>query len=245
MQISISHRLRIELEEGVPHAVEHLMVLPKPGPAQVIEDWKVDIAGIGQAAHFTDAFGNNVLLVSQMRPPTDLVLTIDGRVTTKAGSGVVGRLPEEPQPALFKRPSPLAKAPASLYARYRNAEASGTPILDMLHGLMERVNEHFAAGPRCRRGARRARHGVRTCPCLYWRRAGARHSRPLCVGVLSGRDRCRGLPARLGGSLGGRTGLGRVRCDERSLPQRCACPRCGGVRCSNGLAGACGATAWR
>lgn len=143
MLITVSHKLRIELGEGLPYAVEHLMVLPGPAPTQVIEDWKVDIEGIDEAARFTDAFGNSVLLVNQMRPAPVLVLTLEGQVTTQAGSGVVGRLPADPQPALFKRPSPLAKAPASLYARYRNAEASGTPVLEVLHGLMKRVKEYF------------------------------------------------------------------------------------------------------
>jgi hypothetical protein len=59
-------------------------------------------------------------------------------VSTTDKHGVFGKIGPGPVPALFKRVTPLTKAPVSLYGRFRGSKDSR---LDVLHALMARVGE--------------------------------------------------------------------------------------------------------
>ncbi|MEO8685507.1 MAG: transglutaminase domain-containing protein, partial [Devosia sp.] len=123
---------------GSANAVMHLLLTPQSGPTQTVESWSVDMAGIGNAGRFTDAYGNGVHLVNQRQPEGELVVTVEGIVTTVDRHGVFGRIGPGPVPALFKRVTPLTRAPVSLYGRFRGSKDSR---IDLLHNLMMRVGE--------------------------------------------------------------------------------------------------------
>jgi hypothetical protein len=118
--------------------VLQLLLTPQSGPTQKVESWSVEMAGIGNAGRFTDAFGNAAHLVNQSRPEGALEVTARGVVRTTDRHGVLGRIAGEPVPALYKRMTPLTKASASLYGKFRGSKESR---LDVLHGLMARVGE--------------------------------------------------------------------------------------------------------
>ena len=143
MRISIRHQLSVTPPAGAAHAVLQVLLTPLSGPTQKVESWSVEMAGIGNAGRFTDAFGNAAHLVNQSRPEGTLVVTARGVVTTSDRHGVLGRVGSGPVPALYKRVTPLTKAPASLYGKFRGSKDSR---LDVLHGLMMRVGELLAAG---------------------------------------------------------------------------------------------------
>ncbi|MDB5527930.1 MAG: Transglutaminase-like enzyme putative cysteine protease [Devosia sp.] len=138
MRISIRHQLSTTPLPGSPNAVLHLLLTPQSGPTQTVESWSVEMAGIGNAGRFTDAYGNSVHLVNQRPPEGELVVTVEGVVTTVDRHGVFGRVGPGPVPALFKRVTPLTKAPVSLYGRFRGSKDSR---IDVLHALMARVGE--------------------------------------------------------------------------------------------------------
>lgn len=137
MRISIRHQLSITPPPGTANAVLQLLMTPQSGPSQKVESWSVEMAGIGNAGRFTDAFGNAAHLVNQSRPEGALVVTVKGVVQTTDKHGVLGWLPGEPVPALYRRVTGLAKAPSGLPARLR----SGKNRLDTLHGLMGWLGE--------------------------------------------------------------------------------------------------------
>ena len=142
MRISIRHQLSTTPPSGSANAVLQLLLTPQSGPTQTVESWSVEMAGIGNAGRFTDAFGNTAHLVNQPRPEGELVVTVKGVVSTLDRHGVFGRTGPGPGPALFKRVTPLTKAPVSLYGRFRGSKDSR---LDVLHALMMRVGEVLGA----------------------------------------------------------------------------------------------------
>lgn len=138
MRISIRHQLSVTPPAGTANAVLQLLLTPLNGPTQKLESWSVEMAGIGHAGRFTDAFGNAVHLVNQSKPEGALVVTVTGVVTTTDRHGVIGRPAGEPVPALYRRITPLTRVPVAVYGRFRNAKDSR---IDVLHALMARVGE--------------------------------------------------------------------------------------------------------
>lgn len=138
MRISIRHQLSVTPPPGTVHAVLQLLLTPQSGPTQKVESWSVEMAGIGNAGRFTDAFGNAVHLVNQSRPEGALVVTVSGQVETTDKHGVLGRPGGEPVPALYRRVTTQTKVPVSLYGKFRDNKVSR---LDLLHALMARVGE--------------------------------------------------------------------------------------------------------
>ena len=138
MRISIRHQLSVTPPPGTANAVLQLLLTPLSGPTQKVESWSVEMAGIGNAGRFTDAFGNPAHLVNQSKPEGALAVTIKGVVETTDRHGVLGRLGGEPVPALYRRLTVLTRAPVALYGKFRDSKDSR---LDILHGLMARVGE--------------------------------------------------------------------------------------------------------
>jgi transglutaminase-like putative cysteine protease len=138
MRIAIRHQLSVTPPAGTANAVLQLLLTPQGGPTQSVESWSVEMAGIGNAGRFTDAYGNVAHLVNQSRPEGELVVTVKGVIETTDRHGVLGRFGGEPVPALYRRVTALTKAPVTLYGKFRNARESR---LDVLHALMARVGE--------------------------------------------------------------------------------------------------------
>lgn len=144
MRLAISQQLSLTPPPGTVNAILQVLLTPQSGVTQTVESWSVAAAGIGNAARFSDAFGNTVHLVNQTRPEGEWVVKATGTVKTFDTHGVLGKPGGEPVPAIYKRLTALTKAPASLYARFRHAKENR---LDILHGLMERVGELYAVSP--------------------------------------------------------------------------------------------------
>ena len=143
MRLSIRHQLSLSPPPGTGQAVLHLLLTPPAGSTQQVMNWSIEAPGMGNAGRFTDAYGNRVHLVNQSRPDGTLVIVATGVVETSDTHGVLGRAGGEPVPALYKRTTALAKAPAGLLD---DIHASGESRLDVLHALMARVGEMLGDG---------------------------------------------------------------------------------------------------
>lgn len=142
MKLAIRHSLALTPAAEAAYAVQHLLVTPQSGPTQTVGDWRIEMPGIDGAPAFTDAFGNIARLVSQRRPDgKPLTVSLAGEVETLRGDGVVGAMPGDPVPALFKRVTPPTRVPVSLYARFRHAERANLSRLDLAHALMAHISE--------------------------------------------------------------------------------------------------------
>lgn len=138
MQISIHHRLSLELGSGLSRAVQHLLLTPQSGPCQAVREWHIDMPGIDEATGFYDAFGNRAHLASQTKPEAELLISVSGVVETHDRNGVIGRPERDPVPALFRRTTPLTEPLEAVVGKMR---AQKTGRIAQLHALMERVGE--------------------------------------------------------------------------------------------------------
>src|SRR5690606_18869728 len=98
------------------------------------------------AAGFIDAFGNRAHLATQTRPEPVYRITASGVVETHDLNGVVERLERDPVPALFRRLTPLTKPVGAIASKFRTAPRDGKERITLLHELMARVHEIYAAG---------------------------------------------------------------------------------------------------
>jgi hypothetical protein len=141
MQISIRHQLTIGIGEGVPRAVQHLLLTPQSSSVQTVHGWRLDAPGLDGAVGFIDAYGNRAHLCSQTRPEAEMVITASGTVETHDRSGVVGRLERDPVPALFRRTTTLTKPIGAITSKFRGVPKDGKERIALLHALMARVAE--------------------------------------------------------------------------------------------------------
>ncbi|WP_332701376.1 transglutaminase family protein [Devosia sp.] len=159
MRIAIYHQMSVTPSAGSAHAVLQLLLTPQSGPTQKIESWSLDVAGIGNAGRFIDAFGNGAHLVNQSRPEGELLVTVKGMVETTDRHGVLGRVGGEPVPALYKRMTALTKAPVTLYGKFRGSKDSR---IDVLHALMARVGEMLGVAETAETQTQMAADGVQS-----------------------------------------------------------------------------------
>ncbi len=135
MKLAVTHTLTVDL--GTPQrAVEHLLLTPAPTPQQAIERWSIAMPGFAGAAAFGDGFGNLAHLVSQARPGGPLTAIASGVVETIDRAGMLGRLPHEPPPGVFRR----AVEPVALDAALLDGLDESGGRLAMLHALMGRLH---------------------------------------------------------------------------------------------------------
>jgi len=112
MKLTIRHTLRYSL--GTPaRAVQHVLLTALGTPQQKIERWSIEMPGFAEGATFRDGFGNRAQLVSQVKPDTEMVVTVSGAVETIDKAGVLGRLEHDPMPAMFRR-QPKALRPGQV-----------------------------------------------------------------------------------------------------------------------------------
>lgn len=140
MKIAIRHRLSLALGSGLARSAQHILLTPQTGPTQVVREWAIEMPGMATAASFVDGFGNRAQLVTQTRPDPELVISVSGIVETIDRSGVVGRLPGEPPPALYRRLTPLTRTAGARTSKLRTAK-DGEGRISLLHALMTLVGE--------------------------------------------------------------------------------------------------------
>jgi transglutaminase-like putative cysteine protease len=141
MKIAIRHSMSLALGPGVARGVQHVLLTPLTGPTQTVHEWSIEMPGMDRAASFIDAFGNRAQLVSQIRPEPELPITVAGIVETIDRNGVIGRVPGDIPPALYRRPTAATKAAGSITSKFRTAPKTGQDRIALLHALMARVAE--------------------------------------------------------------------------------------------------------
>lgn len=141
MKIEIQHRLSLGLGQGVPRAIQHLLLTPQTSSVQAVREWRIEVDGLDDPDGFLDAYGNRAHLASQTKPEAELVIAVSGMVETHDRSGVVGRLTGEPVPALFRRVTPLTKPPGAVMQKFRSASTDTRDRIPLLHAVMARVGE--------------------------------------------------------------------------------------------------------
>lgn len=141
MQISIHHTIDLPLGEGLPRAVQHLLLTPQASSVQAIREWRIEAPGLDEAIGFIDAYGNRAHLCTQSKPEAQMRITAIGIVETFDRNGVVGRLDRDPVSGLFRRTTALTKPMGAIARHFRAPPKDGRERIATLHALMERVGE--------------------------------------------------------------------------------------------------------
>ncbi|HQZ12156.1 MAG TPA: transglutaminase family protein [Devosia sp.] len=147
MQISIRHTIETTIGEGLPRAVQHLLLTPQSSPVQDVKSWRLEAEGMDDATGFIDAYGNRAHLCTLTRPASRLTIFAHGIVETADRNGVVGRLERDPVPALFRRVTPLTKPQGAVVEGFRAQPRTGNERIALLHELMARVGEVLDEAP--------------------------------------------------------------------------------------------------
>lgn len=145
MKIAIRHSMSLALGPGIARSVQHVLLTPVSGPTQTVREWRIEMPGFAEAAKFVDAFGNRAQMVSQIKPEAELVINVSGVVETIDRNGVIGRVPGDIPPALYRRPTPATRAAGAIVSTFRSAPKTGQDRIALLHGLMARVAEVIGA----------------------------------------------------------------------------------------------------
>lgn len=146
MKIAIRHSMSLALGAGVSRSVQHVLLTPVSGPTQTVREWSIQMPGIDRAASVADAFGNRAHLVNQLKPDPELQIAVAGIVETIDRNGVVGRVPGDIPPALYRRPTAATKPVAAVTSKFRAAPRTGRDRIALLHALMARVAEVVSGG---------------------------------------------------------------------------------------------------
>ncbi|WP_055048151.1 transglutaminase family protein [Devosia sp. A16] len=146
MKIAIRHSMSLALGAGVSRSVQHVLLTPVSGPTQTVREWSIQMPGIDRAASFADAFGNRAHLVNQLKPDPELQIAVAGIVETIDRNGVVGRVPGDIPPALYRRPTAATKPVAAITSKFRAAPRTGRDRIALLHALMARAAEVVSGG---------------------------------------------------------------------------------------------------
>lgn len=141
MRIRIHHETHYTHPFAASYAIQHLLVTPVSAPFQQVVEWAIEAPGFSGAARFVDGFGNVAHLVTQTHPEENFSVRVNGVVETVDTDGIVGRLPDDPVPWIFLRPSELTRASGAIIAMARNAAGTQGSIISRMHALMGALGE--------------------------------------------------------------------------------------------------------
>ncbi|MEI6573919.1 MAG: transglutaminase family protein [Alphaproteobacteria bacterium] len=142
MLISIHHRTSYRYDRPFNHAIQALRLTPPAGDSQAIHSWAITCPGIERAAHYRDAFGNDVHLVTPPGETNGLEIEAKGVIETFDRAGVVGTTNDSVPPAIFLRPTTRtaeSSAIATMASQCRRATR-----LETLHALLPAIHESVA-----------------------------------------------------------------------------------------------------
>jgi transglutaminase-like putative cysteine protease len=137
MRVSILHTTSYSYGAVGSFAVQRLRLTPFDNNTQKVVTWEIVADGIGDAARYTDGFGNRVHLITHCKPYESLSITAAGEVDTVDRNGVVGNLHETASPRLFLRSTPRTESSPAIDALAD--EVRDRLALDRLHHLMEAI----------------------------------------------------------------------------------------------------------
>ncbi|WP_349357341.1 transglutaminase family protein [Stappia sp.] len=141
MRLVVKHVTRYAYAHPIAHMVQQLRLTPQSGPGQTVVSWKIAADGYGSAAHYVDAYGNVVDLVSHRQALDAIEIAVEGIVETEERSGIFGDPPCPAPDLVFLRQTPLTRANAAI-RRLGTLAAQDDPIAgfhELMHAIRDKV----------------------------------------------------------------------------------------------------------
>jgi transglutaminase-like putative cysteine protease len=144
MRLNVKHVTRYRYDRAIAHTVQQLRLTPPASAGQKILSWRIDVPGYETAAHYTDAFGNRVDVISHREAMTELTVSVEGTVETEDRAGVVGQPRAATPDAVFLRFTPLTKANPAIRRLGALAEWNDQEAVSGFHDLMQAIRDKVA-----------------------------------------------------------------------------------------------------
>jgi transglutaminase-like putative cysteine protease len=147
MRLRIAHTTSYRYEPPVSGVIQVLRLTPGNHDGQYVAAWQIDVSSDARLDMHEDAFGNTIHVLTN-GPVDELVVHAEGEVETQDTGGVLRGSDERFPESLFLRSTALTTATPQLTAFAREARtAGGGDVLNTLHTLMMRINEHMTFDP--------------------------------------------------------------------------------------------------
>lgn len=143
MRLNVKHVTRYSYDRPLAQMVQQLRMTPPASAGQKILSWQIDVPGYETSAHYNDAFGNRVDLITHRDPVSELSIAVEGLVETEDCAGVVGTTPGPPD-VVFMRFTPLTKANPAIRRLGALAERDSNEAVSGFHALMQAIREKVA-----------------------------------------------------------------------------------------------------
>src|ERR1700753_1874372 len=93
MRLQVTHSTHYSYATDVDYSIQRLLLTPASFKGQKVESWKVKAPGIDNAMSYRDAFGNQVQLITAMKPHGPYSIVAEGLIDVSDMAGVVAGLP--------------------------------------------------------------------------------------------------------------------------------------------------------
>lgn len=139
MKLKIRHSTIYSYDAPGGLLVQRFHLTPLSGPTQTVLDWSVEAPGMDKALRYTDAFGNEVHLVTTSLDEADVEVIAQGTVETRDTAGVVGADAGHVPLGAYLSQTPVTLDNAAIRTLARRHE--GSQGLAQLHDLMGEVRD--------------------------------------------------------------------------------------------------------
>jgi transglutaminase-like putative cysteine protease len=141
VRIRIRHETTYHYDVPVNGVIQTLRLTPRNHDGQFVIDWRIDVSEDCRLDPHQDAFGNLTHAFTADGPFSSLSVLVEGDVETQDTAGLVRGAVEPFPPSLFLRETALTQPDAAITEFAREARAaSGADTLQLLHGLLGRLN---------------------------------------------------------------------------------------------------------
>jgi transglutaminase-like putative cysteine protease len=139
LRLTIRHVTRYTYEPAAGGAVMRVRLYPTRHASQVVEDWRVTVAGEALAPNVTDGACVAEGVWSGDGPHEAIEVVAEGVVLRAEDQGIIKGLKERTPPELFLRPTPLTGADAAIRDLAEGARREDA--LSTLHALSAAVRD--------------------------------------------------------------------------------------------------------
>ncbi len=141
MRLRISHLTRYCYETPASGVIQMLRLTPRNHDGQFVANWRIDVSTDCRLDQHEDAFGNITHAFSADGPLSELCVLVEGEVETRDTQGIVRGAVERFPPSLYLRETALTSPGADIVAfAAARREMAGGKVLDLLHGMLERLH---------------------------------------------------------------------------------------------------------
>lgn len=144
MRLTVTHSTQFSYASDVDYSIQRLLLTPQSFKGQKVESWRIRAPGIDQAMQYRDAFGNQVHLISAVKPSGPYAIVAEGTVDVQDMAGVVSGTGVVVPDYVFLRQLPATDPSDEMKDALAALKAKPADTLSFLHELMGHTHETVA-----------------------------------------------------------------------------------------------------